>query len=153
MKQRCKTFLMVSCSLLSAASAIAGYDIHFHSGTVSPVAGDYGLANQLSAQHAVLQFYSALTAENHSRLSAAGVELLGYLPDRAYAAKLSAPLSRQELASLGVRAVLPFAPEYKLHPRLLESDFGPWSVYENGLRMFNVDIFPDVALEIGRAHV
>ncbi len=146
MKQRCKTFLMVSCSLLSAASAIAGYDIHFHSGTVSPVAGDYGLANQLSAQHAVLQFYSALTAENHSRLSAAGVELLGYLPDRAYAAKLSAPLSRQELASLGVRAVLPFAPEYKLHPRLLESDFGPWSVYENGLRMFNVDIFPDVAL-------
>ncbi len=147
MKQRCFTLLLVTCLLFGAASVQAGYEIYFQSGTVQPAELEFGLSNQVTGEHAILQFYEALTAADRARLESAGIELLGYLPERAFAVKLSRIVTQTELTALGVRAAIPFAPEYKLHPRVQTRDFGVWSEYENGARMFNVDIFSDVPLE------
>ncbi|MBL0060202.1 MAG: hypothetical protein IPP40_01555 [bacterium] len=148
MKQRCFTLLLVTCLLFGAASVQAGYEIYFQNGTVLPADFEFRLDNQVAGEHAILQFYDALTAADRARLESAGIELLGYLPERAFAVKMTRMVTQTELTSLGVRAAIPFAPEFKLHPRVQARDFGSWSEFENGARMFNVDIFSDVPLDV-----
>ncbi len=147
MKQRIVLQLAALVLLCNAWPLQAAYEIFFHSGTVVPAAGDYRVESVLPGTHVVLQFETALTLAQRDRLASAGVKLVGYLPERAFAAQLDRPLTAQELTALGVRAALPFAPEYKLHPRVVTGDFGTWSEYGDGQRMFNVDVFADVNLE------
>lgn len=146
MKQRSSFFLIVALLLFGATSVFADYGIYFQYGKITPSEYEFRIENVPTGGHAVLQFFEPLSRSDRSRLESAGIELLGYLPQRAYAVKLTKELSARELTSLGVRAALPFAPEYKLHPRILAGDFGDWSVYGENLRMFNVDIFSDVKL-------
>ncbi len=153
MRQQRITSWVMACLLLSLGSAKAAYEIYFQSGVVSPAEFEYRIAQVDDASHVVLQFFEPLTSADHSRLSNAGIQLLGYLPERAYAAALTRPVTATLLNSLGVRAMLPFAPEYKLHPRVSEQDFGSWSLYDNNRRMFNVDVFQDVALADAAAEV
>jgi len=146
MKQRSMTLIAALLLLCSAWPALAAYEIFFHSGTVVPEAGRYAVESVLPGTHVVVQFNSTPTPSQRARLDAAGVKLLGYLPENAYAASMAQPLSGNEWIELGVRAVLPFAPEYKLHPRMIEGEFGSWSDFGDGRRMLNVDIFADVTL-------
>ncbi|MCB9357059.1 MAG: S8 family serine peptidase [Calditrichaeota bacterium] len=146
MKQRRVASLAVICLLLSLASAEAAYEIGFVSGSFTPAANTYQLELAASGRHMIIQFDEPLSANTKKELSRLGISLLGYLPDRAYAATFSGMVSETELRALGVRALVPFHPEYKVHPRVTDQDFGPWSLYENGMRMFNVDVFRDVEL-------
>ncbi|MBK6766802.1 MAG: S8 family serine peptidase [bacterium] len=146
MKQRRFSHLLLACLLFTFASAHAAYEIYFLSGTVTPQAHNFSVAQIEAGQHVVLQFFDPLSVADHERLESAGVSLVGYLPERAFAAFLKTPLTDAQLERLGVRAVLAFAPEYKLHPRCIEQEFGPWSEFGDGRRMFNVDVFSDVKL-------
>lgn len=146
MKQRSITSWILACLLFGVASAHAAYEIYFQSGTIAPTEFEYRLAQTEAPRHVVLQFFDPLSAADLVRLENAGIKLVGYLPERAFAAALSSPLTTDQLSALGVRAALPFAPEYKLHPRVVEQDFGTWSDFGDGRRMFNVDIFRDVKL-------
>lgn len=146
MKQRSITTWILACLLFGVASAHAAYEIYFQSGTIAPAEFEYRMAQTGETSHVILQFFDPLSASDRARLENAGIKLVGYLPERAFAVSLSAPLTSAQLTSLGVRAALPFAPEYKLHPRVVEQDFGAWSDYGDGRRLFNVDIFRDVKL-------
>lgn len=145
MRLRSNKFVMIIGLLLYAVSAYAGYEIYFQSGTIQPDDSDYRLPENMSG-HVVVQFREPPCASDRALLRESGIELLAYLPELAFAAKVSRHLTDLELSSLNIRALLPFAPEYKIHPRLTEGDFGPWSEFEGGKRMFNVDIFSDVEL-------
>jgi subtilisin family serine protease len=132
------------------AAMAAPYAVNFHSGTVIPAAGSFEIpvakANTTSV-YVLLQLNDYVNTSQRNALKNVGVELLTYLPDRAYVASVGAGAHPAELAALGVRHVSAFRPEYKLHPRVTQQNFGAWSALPNSKRVLAVDIMPDVALD------
>jgi hypothetical protein len=154
MRQRSfAAWILSSLLLISISVGAAEYLIEFQSGAVNPAEFEYRLPLTTGATHAILQFFDPLSQSDRVELRANGVELLGFLPDRAYAVSLKHPLTDQALAALNVRAAIPFSPEFKIHPRVTEQAFGPWSEFENGTRLLSVEIFSDVSLEEAAAFI
>ena len=133
-------------------SSAAPYEVPFKSGTVTPAAQTYAMpqgaimAADGQRVHVFLQLEEYVGAGDRARLSAQGIELLTYLPDRAYVASVMMSLSAAELPTLGVRHLSPMNVEYKLHPRAMNQAFGSWSEYTEGRRVFAIDVMPDVTL-------
>lgn len=151
--RRCH-LLFIAALLASFVIAGAGiatpYEISFHSGTIMPRAGQFDLptaALDESRAHCLIQLHEYLCKGHRTALSEAGIELLVYLPDRAYVASVRADANPVELAARGVRHVSPMLAEYKLHPRVAERRFGSWSAMSDGRRIYSVEIMPDVALD------
>ncbi|MBU1920958.1 S8 family serine peptidase [bacterium] len=141
--------LLLGANLLLAAP----YEIQFKSGTVTPTAGEFiipqaNLDESVESVHVLLQLEDFLRGGKQARLKSYGVDLLTYLPDRAYIAAIPSDLNASRLAPLGVRAITPVYPEYKLHPRVSESRFGDWSLLDSGERIFAVEIMADIPLDI-----
>lgn len=142
--------LLAACFMLFHLSAAAPYEIVFQSGTVTPDAGQFEIPAGARV-HALLQLNDYLHKGQREALAAAGVELLSYLPDRAYVAVLSGGVDPEALKRLGVRHVSPLPAAYKLHPRVTNGAFGPWSAYTQERRIFAVEVMPDVSLAEAKA--
>lgn len=146
----CWTLALVFVAV--SGSAAEPYAVRFHSGTVVPEAGFYDVpATQKFAPakqtHVLVQLDDHLQKGQRQALQAAGVDLLAYLPDRAYAATVRADADLNRLRTLGVRHISAFHASYKLHPRVTEQSFAAWSDYGGGRRIFAVEIMPDVSLD------
>lgn len=148
---------LLSCFVISSTASAAPYEVYFKSGTILPPADTYQLPQSVTQAadrdrvHIFLQMENYLHAGDRAALRSQGIELLAYLPDRAYAASVPANLDVMELAGLGVRHLSPMLVDYKLHPRVVNQEFGSWSVYQNGTRVFAIDIMPDVPLRTAEA--
>ena len=87
-------------SILQAPAASAS-DLILHGYRFDPLVGEPELPPGLSATPpapgdmvlAIVQFDGPITADDRSRLSEAGVELLDYLPEFAFLVRARAPLS------------------------------------------------------------
>ena len=146
--------LIVSFALLCGMTAVFAtpYEIQFKSGSITPPANEFdipqaNLDDESQTVHVLLQLEDYLQRGTSARLDAVGVKLLTYLPDRAYIASVPSDLNGSRLSALGVRAITPVYPEYKLHPRVTEQRFGEWSLLDSGERIFAVEIMSDVSLE------
>lgn len=137
---------------ISAATA-SPWQIEFKSGSFTPTAGEYQIpqsgihATDADRVHVLLQLENYLEAGDRERLQAEGIELLSYLPDRAYVATVPVAIETHNLAGLGIRSITPFWAEYKLHPRVTNQRFGPWSDYKDGRRILAVEIAEDVSID------
>lgn len=152
--------LLLSFILLLGAHLLfaAPYEIQFKSGTITPTANEFiipqtNFDESFGTVHVLLQLADNLRSGKELQLQNYGVELLTYLPDRAYIAAIPYDLNASRLAPLGVRSITPVYPEYKLHPRVTEHRFGDWSLLDSGERIFAVEIMADVPLDIADAEL
>jgi len=141
---------LLASFVIAGAGGAAPYEIPFHGGTITPREGQLDLPESSldgSRAHCLIQLEEYLGKDQRAALSAVGIELLVYLPDRAYVASVRSDVSPTELAARGVRHASPMLAEYKLHPRVVERRFGSWSAMPDGNRIYAVEIMPDVALD------
>lgn len=95
----------------------------------------------------ILQFDEVPTAAEKAGLSQIGIELLGYIPNYAYVAKVPTII---DWSKIGARAILLMKPEYKLSPALLVGDFPAHAVTAAGIKIQVIPyegIAPEVLLE------
>lgn len=78
-----------------------------------------------------LQFYAIPNKATLREIEQLGIQLLDYVPYRAYLAAIPTGLSGQQLANLGVRSMMPIHRDWKLAPALLQDPLQPWA-FERG---------------------
>jgi hypothetical protein len=91
----------------------------------------------------LVQFEGALQSADRSQLQALGVDLLKYVPDDAFIAKFNGVSPASVRALNFVRWVGPYAPDYKIHPRL--------SAIARALSKTNRTVAVDILLSPGAA--
>ncbi|TAL49465.1 MAG: T9SS type A sorting domain-containing protein [Chitinophagaceae bacterium] len=77
---------------------------------------------------AVLQFEQIPTESDRKQLAAAGIELLDYIPDRAYTVSLSRDFDYNLLQSIKARTIFQLAPEQKMHPQMAKGIYPSWAM-------------------------
>ncbi|RPH94127.1 T9SS C-terminal target domain-containing protein [candidate division KSB1 bacterium] len=144
-------FVLLACFVMIHGSAAAPYEIGFQGGPFTPERAQYSIPTAQYAEngkvHALVQLDDYLQKGQRQILKHAGIELLAYLPDRAYVAAIKTSLDINTLAELGVRYLGSLSPEFKVHPRVTARSFGMWSEYSQGRRLLAVEIMPDVTLD------
>ncbi|WP_025764281.1 S8 family serine peptidase [Dyadobacter tibetensis] len=123
-------FFLIAIGVVRAQQA-EEYSIHFKSGIIIPSANvsEQGLKRMrngmtspsLPGQLLVIQFEQMPDSVVRNAMRAEGVELLDYIPNRAFSAYVKGELSLSLLQRHKVRAVFPLAAEQKLDPDLLLS--------------------------------
>lgn len=81
----------------------------------------------------VLQFENIPTPSQRNELSAAGIELLDYIPHNAYIISTTRDLDHSQLRRLNARAVFQLQPEQKMHPNLVKSIYPSWATRTSGM--------------------
>lgn len=134
-----RTFTLILCYALFFAnlSAQQDYQILFSSGTMTPTENVRDFAenavinsneNYDGYYYRMIQFYDIPTDEQHQEIKQSGIELLEYLPHRAYIAAIPNSLNPQKLVDLNVRAVLELTPNFKIAASLQQPYFEDWAL-------------------------
>src|SRR6266545_4690650 len=99
--------------------------------------------------HALFQFDAAPNLASRRNLAAAGVRILGYLPENAFFASIPKSISADVLQRAGVAWVGAVYPEDKLPPRMQASGVGLWALRADGTADLRIrycdDVSPDHA--------
>ncbi|HEV2063755.1 MAG TPA: S8 family serine peptidase [Thermoanaerobaculia bacterium] len=98
-----------------------------------------GLPALAAGEYGLVQFAPGALAEKE-RLEVAGVRFFGYIPDNAFQVKLTAEAQQLLSKSPGVRWFGPYAPGFKVHPRL-------WAVSRDSRPEVTVVLFGDASLD------
>jgi hypothetical protein len=98
-----------------------------------------GLPALAAGEYGLVQFAPGALAEKE-RLEGAGVRFFGYVPDNAFQVKLTTAAQQLLSKSPGVRWFGPYAPGFKVHPRL-------WAVSRDSRPEVTVVLFGDASLD------
>lgn len=105
----------------------------------SPDFESVGLPAGAAGEYGLVQFAPGALAEKN-RLEAAGVRFFGYIPDNAFQVKLSQRAQQLLSKSPGVRWFGPYAPGFKVDPRL-------WAVSRDSRPEVTIVLFGDGSLD------
>jgi hypothetical protein len=94
--------------------------------------------------HVLLQFEEIPTIDWREELAAQGIQLLHYLPNYAYLAKIS---SKTDISGLEVRAALPILPAYKLSGLVSGGIYPAHAIHPDGIAL-QVIPFPGISAEV-----
>ena len=121
---------------ISVSAQQANYEILFQSGTqlLEENARSFDPQKDVSPNEIInghyyrlLQFYEIPNAGQRREVEAQGVQLLGYIPHRAYIAALPAALDISFFEKWNIRSVSPILPKNKLAKNLLAGNVGEWA--------------------------
>lgn len=104
-------------------------------------------------RHVLVQFDRLPDRAERTRLAAAGLTLLGFVPDQAYFASLARDADLERVTAAGVRWLGRLYPEDKLSPTLLAGAPGVWAVEPDGGVKLRLRVFEDVPLAEAQAEV
>lgn len=130
------TFLLFFFLFFANLSAQQDYQILFSTGTITPAENVRDFAknavineseNYDGYYYRMIQFYDIPTNAQHQEIQQNGIELLEYLPHRAYIAAIPNNLDPQKLIDLNVRAVLEITTDFKIASDLHQQPFGYWA--------------------------
>ncbi len=130
------TFLLFYFLFFAHVSAQQDYQISFSTGAIIPAENIRDFAEQavINASdnydgyyYRMIQFYDIPTNAQHQEIKQNGIELLEYLPHRAYIVAIPNSLDPQKLIDLNVRAVLEITPNIKMANGLQQQPFGAWA--------------------------
>lgn len=136
-----KSFLPLIFSLLliplsQAQFQSAPYELILSSGHVIPDANIHqatALASPSAAEvvqgkyYRLLQFTAIPDKTVREQIARAGIELLDYIPNKAYFASIPVDFDLQRLAQLNVRAVLKIADDWKMSEAVALRNFDDWA--------------------------
>jgi hypothetical protein len=141
--------LIVIFAICLCGHALAAPLLRLQSATFDPTIPPHDVANGQTASpsiYKVVQCSGPVLAEWRKELESSGADILGYLPDFAYLAKLD-PHAESAVRHLDfVRWVGPYLPEYKVSPRLARKP------NDHTLKM-TLLLFPEQDLGTARAHI
>lgn len=100
--------------------------------------------------HVIVQFDRIPDSALRDRLTAAGVTLLDYLPERAFFASVPTGVRGSELAAAGIHWLGAIDTADKLSPRVNAGEVGAWARHADGTADLRVKAFADVALADAR---
>lgn len=101
----------------------------------------------LGSSYVTLQFYDIPTPAERAQLEALGIELLGYIPNYAFLAKVPQEVN---LNRISARAVFVIKPEHKLSEALMNENFPAYALAEEGVKVRILpqpDIAPVILME------
>ena len=151
-----KSALLVLFPGLLFAQQKNDYRILLNSGKFTPAA-NAGSISQTSDvfskslfqdKHYVTIQFNALPNENRKKeLSAAGIELIDYIPNMAYTAVVNKGINVSRLSALNVRAVFKFTPAQKTVSALLKENFPAHAIKAPGFVDVNVIIYEKLSAQ------
>jgi len=118
--------------------------LHFKSGTVTPIANVNQLSNNAGfdksevingSYYRIIQFNNIPSNEIKAELLNNGVELLQYIPDKAYIAKVNVSTNLNLVKNYDVSTVLKIDSKYKLSKKLALQDYEKWAVFGNKIQL------------------
>ena len=121
--KRIFTFILFYFLFFANLSAQQDYQILFSSGTMTPTENvrDFAENAVINANenydgyyYRMIQFFDIPTDAQHQEIKQNGIELLEYLPHRAYIAAIPNSLDPQKLVELNVRAIWEITPNFKI---------------------------------------
>jgi len=133
-----------------ATEAASSYTVKLVSGHFTPGTdtGELGTINdQVNASgsmHILIQLYSIPDDAARQSMSREGIVLLDPVPDNAWLAAISQPLTPAKVANYGIRWLGRLETVDKIHPRILRGEFGPWAQYLDNRVIVTARLFADV---------
>lgn len=125
MKSALKLSVLVSALCLMNQVAIAGHVLKLNVGTIQTKEFVIANSNLLSTPEMndfIVQFENKITEKDKTRLTSAGVEIFGYLPDDALVVRST--VNKLQQLSAGHFVVVPYKPSFKI-----SSSFSAISVF------------------------
>jgi hypothetical protein len=98
-----------------------------------------------------LQFYQIPGKDAHRQIEARGIQLLDYLPYRAYLAAIPTSVQADELQALGVRSIMPIHRDWKLAPALLRDPIQPWAFHRGQVEVI-IKFYRNIPAEHAEAY-
>ena len=153
-----KPFLFSILILVTSSLVLTGqnteFQIKFKAENFTPeVVTNFSKALELKSAektqgfiYRVIQFNSIPTTEEKQVIENFGIELLSYIPNKAFIAKLPNTLSGIDLSKLNIRSMFPIADHLKLSPQLTKGNLPAWAISDNEIKL-NVKYFSRVDKE------
>jgi len=121
----------------------ADYEIKFKSGKFTPEATiDFALPLKRSSieqgqEHVfrLIQFYSIPSDLEKKTLSKSGIELLHYIPNKAFLAKLDVDISTSDWKKFNIRSVLTLENKFKLSEDLIQNQYPIWALTGDEIKL------------------
>ncbi|MCK4632209.1 MAG: S8 family serine peptidase, partial [candidate division Zixibacteria bacterium] len=101
------------------------------------------LSESLTGRHVLIQFDGPLDQATRSQLSAEGIEILDYIPNFAYSAKINHPIDQTLADSYDIRWIDAIEPALKIEPLLSRNGIGDWARRGDGRAQFAVSLHRD----------
>ena len=79
----------------------------------------------------IIQFFEIPTNEQHQQIIQSGIQLLEYLPRRAYLAAIPVTMNPERLVALNVRSVLDISLNFKVANNLKQASFPNWAIQKD----------------------
>ena len=118
---------------ISLSNAQNNYNLLLKSGTFEPkTMGSQNFLeidqNEINATdvYRIIQFDAIPTNADKSKISESGIQLLEYIPNFAYLAKIPKPINYSDLKSINVRTVYKLSSIQKLHKQLVSTPYPKW---------------------------
>lgn len=89
----------------------------------------------------VIQFHTVPGEAEKASLKTAGVNLLDYLPHRAYLAAIEQNTNLGQLQGMGIRGILPVLPAFKQTANLYQKQYPTWAMRGKGKIQVNVTYY------------
>ena len=109
------------------------YTIRLAARQFTPYPAKSSIAATASAavnEHIYIQFDRPLTESDRAAVYAAGIDLLEYIPNLAYRARLTNPIDQNDVDALGIRWADRIPATDKLSPMITEWGFGEWTIHD-----------------------
>ena len=132
MKKTFTLFFLLFLLQSSDISAQVEYKILLSSGEITPAENvqDFVRESTIAAQenyggyyYQIIQFFEIPTNEQHQQIIQSGIQLLEYLPRRAYLAAIPVTMNPERLVALNVRSVLDISLNFKVANNLKQASF------------------------------
>jgi hypothetical protein len=131
--RHCLRFIFVfSIVLLTTAGSKAAtpdYTIKLVTGEISPeiMRNIPKSAASLEGKHILIQFNGPITASHKHQLAQDGIELLDYIPNFSYTARLTGPVTQEVMDEHQIRWFGDLQSKHKLSPLITEVGIGDWA--------------------------
>jgi subtilisin family serine protease len=106
-------------------------------------------ASPANPVHCMMQLNGDADYALTAALENSGVKLLEPLGGNAWLVSLSRSLAAEDLKSLGARWVGELLPSDKMHSRVVNREFEPWTHYEDGKEIVFMRLHKDIPFEAG----
>ena len=111
------------------------------------IQGEHDLGEPYDSRHfTFIQFNETPTSTERAGLSQMGIELLEYIPHKAYLASLPEDFNYSSLIEYDVRGIYALEANHKLHPKVQERPFPEFAMHKNKVELY-IQIHKGIELE------